>query len=682
MSISAQPLSPADLGFGRLFAAIRDAVIVADVATGRIVLWNLAAEQIFGHSASEAADLPLEALVPDRLKGRHSAGFARYRQTGHGRLIEAGRPFEVPAVRKDGAEIAVELTLSPIQDAPVGGRFVLAIVRDVSERKSEEETAQRLATIVESSEDAILGYTLEGVLTSWNPGAERLFGYAAREVVGQSVDRLVPPERPDELPDILARLRRGERIEHYETQRVRKDGQRLDVSLSISPVRDATGQIVGAASIAHDITERKQAEEERARLLRQAEAAEAKFRGLLEGAPDSVVISGQDGQIALVNRQTERLFGYSRDELLGQPVELLVPERLRAVHAQDRASYQVEPRTRPMGLGMELFARRKDGSEFPVEISLSPVPSDAGLLAIASIRDITERKRAEEERVHLAREQAARVEAEAAAKEVRALAASLEQRVRERTAALEAANAELSAFSYSVSHDLRAPLRAIDGFSQVLLEDYTSVLDEAGQDALRRVRAASQRMGELIDDLLQLSRVSLAPLRRKPVDLGRLAREVAGSLQQTAPEREVEWVVPPELVVDGDARLLRGALENLLGNAFKFTGKQAQARIEVGVGEQGGEVVYFVRDNGAGFDMAYADRLFGAFQRLHAAAEFEGTGIGLATVQRIIHRHGGRIWAHSAGPGQGATFYFTLGPARAGSGSAGNEKKEEEEDPA
>jgi signal transduction histidine kinase len=243
--------------------------------------------------------------------------------------------------------------------------------------------------------------------------------------------------------------------------------------------------------------------------------------------------------------------------------------------------------------------------------------------------------------------------------QVQRYATQLEDLVNERTADLAAVNKELEAFAYSVSHDLRTPLRSIDGFSQALLEDYEDELDTTGQDYLRRVRAASQRMGQLIDDLLSLSRLTRQEIGRERVDLSALAKTIAVNLQERQPERQVEFVIERGIVAIGDKHLLRIVLENLMGNAWKFTSKHPRARIEFGVTKCDGQTAYFVRDDGAGFDMAYVHKLFGAFQRLHGIADFEGSGIGLATVQRIVHRHGGRIWAEGAVE-QGARFCFTL----------------------
>ena len=258
------------------------------------------------------------------------------------------------------------------------------------------------------------------------------------------------------------------------------------------------------------------------------------------------------------------------------------------------------------------------------------------VLAVVVTRDITDRKQAEEERERLLAENQRRV------------------------AELDALNRELEAFTYSVSHDLRAPLRHLDGFSQILLQDYADRLDERGQRYLNFLREGSQRMEQLVNALLALSRLSRAEMQPETVDLSELARSILADLRREQPERLAEFTVEPDLAARGDPRLLRSVLENLLGNAWKFTSKRPLARIELGVTRQNGQTVFFVRDNGAGFDQRHADKLFVPFQRLHSADEFPGVGVGLATVQRIVHRHGGLVWAEGE-VDKGATFYFTLG---------------------
>ena len=340
------------------------------------------------------------------------------------------------------------------------------------------------------------------------------------------------------------------------------------------------------------------------------------------------------------NEGIRALFGYSMDEL-----EADIAWRYQHIHPEDRDNV-VHGIQGLFDSGKQFWSQeyrylRVDSSYAYVFDRGYVIRNDRGapVRMIGAMLDITERKRAE--------------------RLLRDYNAELEQKVTERTRRLETINKELESFSYSVSHDLRAPLRSIDGFSQALLEDYADKLDDEGKDYLQRVRASSQHMGELIDDMLNLSRVTRGEMRREPVDLTGMAQALAAELQQSAPDREVEFVIADGLTAQGDARLLRIVLDNLLGNAWKYSSKHPRARIEFGFAQNNGQSAYFVRDDGAGFDMAYADKLFGVFQRLHRQTEFSGTGVGLATVQRIMLRHGGQVWA-DAQVDRGATFYFTL----------------------
>ncbi len=372
-------------------------------------------------------------------------------------------------------------------------------------------------------------------------------------------------------------------------------------------------------------------------------------QAFLESAPDAIVIVDPEGRMVVANRLAEEMFGYGREELVGQPVELLVPERLRSLHVQQRLDYTQHPRTRPMGHGQGLMGRRRDGSEFPAEISLSPLETAQGRLVISIIRDVTERKRAEEEIRSALREK------EMLLKEN----GDLEQRVRERTAALQAANEELAAFAYSVSHDLRAPLRGIHGYVHLLEEELGDRLETEGSRLLGVVKGESLRMTRLIEDLLRFSRLGRQRVRKTSVDLVELAQVVftQATSMVDGPRPQLELDALPQ--VSGDATLLRQVLANLIDNAIKFSRHSETPLIQIGGWSDSHEIVCYVKDNGVGFDPGFSHKLFTVFQRLHSEDEFEGTGIGLTLVQRIIRRHGGRVWAEGQ-PNAGATFYFSL----------------------
>lgn len=496
------------------------------------------------------------------------------------------------------------------------GQFAHLLV-DISARNRAEEDLRQLAAIVESADDAIYSKTLDGTILSWNAGAERIYGYSAQEMKGRSVAILASLDRPDELPQILDRLKHGERIDHYETVRIRKDGTPVDISLTISPIRDASSKIVGASTIARDITVRRRAEEELRRLAQQLQAREENLRTLIERQADGVVVVDRQGCILFVNPAAQRLLGRPAEALQGEPLGLpLVTGELTEVNLV-----------------------RPDGTLITAEMRVVEMEWSGILALVVSMHDITERKRAEEALRHLNE--------------------TLERRVAERTAQLEAVNQNLEAFAYSVSHDLRAPLRAVDGFACMLLEDYQDRLDDEGRRRLHVIRDGTAQMGQMITDILAFSRTGRFELKQTEIDMTALARAVVAELQLTAEGRTVNVAIHDLPPAWGDPAMLRQVLTNLLGNAFKFSSRKAVALIEVGARAEDNEMVYYVRDNGVGFDMRYVDRLFGVFQRLHSTEEFAGTGIGLAIVKRIIERHGGRVWAEGK-VNEGATFYFTL----------------------
>ena len=491
--------------------------------------------------------------------------------------------------------------------------------RAEAEMREQRDALGRQAELIDLSHDAIITADQNRVVTGWNSGAREMYGWTELEALGKVVHELLRTGGAS-AADIDAILSRSGRWDG-ELEHSHRDGSRLIVDSRQVLRRDAGGNPAGILEINRDITASRLA---RKQLL----DAHRRTTAILESISDGFNALDREWRYVYVNAAGARFVHRLPEELLG------------------RSLWEVWPGLEDTPFGRAYLRAVAENTFVNAEGFFQPLdawfevrcyPSPEGLSLFFT--DVTRRKQAEHE--------------------VQRLNAELEQCVRDRTVQLESANRELETFAYSVSHDLRAPLRGIDSWSQALVEDYAGQLDETARRYLDRIRAETQQMGLLIGDLLRLSRVTLAPLEREAVDLTALARRIAGDLRETCADRCIEFDFQPGLTASGDPRLLEVALNNLLNNAAKFTGKRAEARIEVGRTEQEGVAAFFVRDNGAGFDMAYADRLFGPFQRLHKRSSFPGTGIGLATVRRIVNRHGGRIWAE-AQVDRGATFFFTL----------------------
>jgi PAS domain S-box-containing protein len=741
--------------------------------------------------------------------------------------------------------------------------YGIAALRDREERRRAQELRERLAAVVDSSDDAIISKTLDGTITAWNRGAEKVFGYSAAEAVGHPMLMLLPPDRLNEESDILARIARGESVEHFETLRTRKDGTRIDVSVTISPIKDSGGKIVGASKVTRDITERKRAE---TALFESQE----RFRLLLDGVKDyAIYMLDPEGNVVSWNEGAAHIKGYRSEEILGrhfscfytaQAIQSGAPAR----ELQDSVSHG--------RFEEEAWRVRKDGSAFWASVVITPMYDATGTLRGFSkvARDITARKQ-DEERLAAQAEELARqsVELRRSEQALRKVNDELEQRVQQRTAQLHeseqrvrrklesilspegdlgnldladildvaavqsladdfyklagiplfivdlegnalvsvgwqeictkfhrahpesckncqesdrelttgvapgqfklykcknnlwdvvtpitlagqhvgnlfsgqfffederadreafrlqarkygfdenaylaaldrvphlsrdavragmafyiklaqllsqlsysgiqlarstaeqnrvnleltASVQELEAFTYSVSHDLRAPLRHISGFSKLLAEDYGASLAPEAQQHLERIDQGAQRMGLLVDELLNLTRVGRQALTVQPTQLNAAVQDILTLLEPEIRDRQVQWKIADLPAMECDPTLVRQVFQNLIGNALKYSRPRNPAVIEIGLMEKDGRPAIFVRDNGVGFSMKYADKLFGVFQRLHRSEDFEGTGVGLATVKRIVEKHGGRVWA-DAEPDCGATFYFTLG---------------------
>jgi PAS domain S-box-containing protein len=499
------------------------------------------------------------------------------------------------------------------------------------------ESEERMRSVVSHVVDGIITIDEHGTVATYNPAAERIFGYDRAEVIGQNVRMLMPdPYRGQHDGYIGNYLRTGQAKiigSGREVVGQRKDGSSFPMELAISEFH--LGERRYFTGIVRDITQRREMEES----LRQSEA---RFRQLANLMPQLAWMARPDGHIYWYNRRWYEYTGTTLEQMEGWGWQSVHdPEELPRVLERWQASIATgQP------FDMVLPLRGADGRFRPFLTRVMPLRTEDGHIMhwFGTNTDISDQKRIEEE--------------------VRRLNAELEERVRERTAELEAANQELEAFSYSVSHDLRAPLRAIDGFARILLQGHAGELSEEGREHLQLVRDNTLQMGHLVDDLLVFSRLSRQPVRKQPVEPADLVRRCLEETRSEREGRQVEVEVGALAPCRAEPSLLKQVWMNLIANALKYTRKCDVARVEVGCQnpEGNGEVVYYIKDNGVGFDMRYAHKLFGVFQRLHRAEDYEGTGVGLAIVQRIVHRHGGRVWVQ-AEPGRGATFFFTLGKA-------------------
>jgi PAS domain S-box-containing protein len=588
---------------------------------GRITLVNAQTEKLFGYTRGELLGRPVEMLVPDRFQGKHPVYRDEFFRNPHSRSMGAGR--DLYGLRSDGTEVPIEIGLNPIQTDE--GSFVLAAIVDITERKRAEE---RFRAVVESAPNAMVMINREGRIVMVNAQTEKLFGYTRAQLLEQSVEMLVPDrfraKHPAFRQDFFTKPQPRSMGAGRDLYGLRKDGKEVPVEIGLNPIKTAEGSFVLAAIV--DITERKRAEE--------------RFRVTVESAPNAMVMINDEGKIVLVNAQTEKLFGYPREELLGQTIEMLVPNRFRGTHPGFRTGFFHEPHSRPMGAGRDLFGVRKDGSEVPVEIGLNPIKTDEGSFVLAAVVDITERKRAQ--------------------------------------TALAQKNEEVEAFVYIVSHDLRTPLVNLQGFSKELersCEDIRdqfrslkipeaaekklrAILDEDIPGALRFISASTNKFERLINALLGLSRSGRQKYQFELLDLQALVGTTLDSMRQSIEKTKAAVELGRLPKAWGDSTAIGQVFSNLIANALNYLKPGRPGVIQIGGEAQELMNCYWVRDNGVGIPATAQERIFHVFQRFHPEMA-PGEGMGLAIIKRVVERHGGKVWVETQ-EDVGTTFFVTL----------------------
>jgi PAS domain S-box-containing protein len=627
--IAEEALRESEERYRLLLDGIQDYAIFMMDPRGQIVSWNAGAERIKGYRA-------------DQIIGRNFSCFFPPED------IERGRPEEVlritavsgrheeqgMRVRKDGSRFLASLTFTALRDPNGNLRGFSEFSHDLSESK---ESGTKYRGLLEAAPDAMVVVNHEGKIVLLNLQAEKQFGYRRDELVGQKVKNIIPAGFAERLladglrsaEDALAQ-QIGTGIEL--TGR-RKNGSEFPIEIMLSPLESAEGILVTAAI--RNISMRKAAEKHLAQM-------EGRYRGLLEAAPDAMVVVNQDGEIVLLNVQAEKQFGYRRDELVGQKVKNIIPEGFAERLVADALRSVEDALAQQIGTGIELTARRKDGSEFPIELMLSPLESAEGILVTAAVRDITTRKKAE---------------------------AHLLQKVEE----LNRSNEELEQFAYIASHDLQEPLRMVASYTQLLSKRYTGKLDSDADEFISFAVDGASRMQRLIKDLLAYSRAGTKPPDLQNTSSERALEQALINLRGAVAESGALVTYDPLPVVVADEMQLIQLFQNLVGNAIKYQNSKVP-RVHISATASGeNKWIFSVRDNGLGINSQYFERIFGVFQRLHKREEFEGTGVGLAICKKIVERHGGAISVESK-LGHGSTFFFALGAGEKKSSKPSAEK--------
>jgi PAS domain S-box-containing protein len=605
-----------------LLEAAPDAMVVVN-QTGEIVLLNVQAEKQFGYSRDELVGQKVKNIIPEGFAERLIADGTRSAADALAQQIGTG--IELIAQRKNGSEFPIEIMLSPLESAE--GTLVTAAIRDISVRRAaEKHLAQmegRYRGLLEAAPDAMVVVNPAGEIVLLNVQAEKQFGYQRDELVGQKVKNIIPEGFAERLiadgtrsaAEALAQ-QIGTGIELIAR---RKNRSAFPIEIMLSPLESAEGTLVTAAI--RDISRRKAAEKHLAQM-------EGRYRGLLEAAPDAMVVVNQSGAIVLLNVQAEKQFGYSRDELIGQKVKNIIPQGFAERLVADALRSVEDALAQQIGTGIELMGRRKDSTEFPIELMLSPLESAEGILVTAAVRDITTRKKAE---------------------------ADLLSKVEE----LNRSNEELGQFAYIASHDLQEPLRMVASYTQLLSRRYKGKLDSDADEFIAFAVDGASRMQRLIQDLLAYSRVGTKGRDLLDISSEDALQQALLNLRGAIGEKGALVTHDPLPSVLADEMQLVQLFQNLVGNAIKYQ-KSGIPKVHISAAKNGGKKWTFsVKDNGLGIDSQYFERIFGMFQRLHKREEFAGTGIGLAICKKIVERHGGSISVESR-PGHGSTFSFAL----------------------